>query len=154
MQKKNNHEQLDFVADRIEQMLSKIKEEENPDALNEYKKIYKSHVPIHLRSYFTAFLLKSAVGGTRTADSGSYKTLFISVGKNRKVYPRDINRLIAEALGISSPQIGTTKILDNYSFVEVPEHLAGKAISALNNTEFRGRRITVNYARKKDDKNS
>lgn len=134
----------------IKEILKIIKEEENPDILDSYKKTFKKQVPIHLRSYFTAYLLKEYLA--RGIDlSGQKKSLFISVGRSRKVYPRDLTRLIADSVGIDPGLIGRVKVLDNYSFIDVPKDIAQKTIAQLDGSEFRGRRITVNYARKKED---
>lgn len=77
-------------------------------------------------------------------------SIFISVGKNRKVFPRDLIQLFSGVDSITPDDIGQIKILDNYSFVELANDKTDSAIEALNNTEFRGRKLTVNYARKKD----
>jgi hypothetical protein len=58
------------------------------------------------------------------------KTLFVSVGKNRRVYPKDFVALFAELDGVEGDDIGQIKILDNYSFVEVDEKVADAIIGA------------------------
>ena len=50
---------------------------------------------------------------------------------------------------MSQEDIGQVKVLDNYSFVEINPDKAQMAIDSLNGTELRGRKITVNFARKK-----
>lgn len=160
-------------------LIKRLKEDENPEILNHYRKLYRRNVPMHLRGYLAAMLLKDILGsddgsheatGARKSggrrrgkesrqqkeshkntgsENGSTKTLFVSIGKNRKVYPNDLSKLFTDALGIDQSQIGTIKILDSYSFIDVPADRAENAISQLNETEFRGRKITVNHARKK-----
>ena len=44
--------------------------------------------------------------------------------------------------------IGNIKILDNYAFVNVDEKEADNVISILDNSEYRGRKLTVNFAKK------
>ncbi len=132
----------------IENAVRAIKEEETPEVLDVYKKIVKKHVPFFLRGYFTAYLLKQVSGGQ--AEAGPATTLFVSVGKNRKVFPRDLSKLFSSAVKIDPATIGQIKILDSYSFIDVPAHRAQEAIDALNGQEYRGRKLTVNYARKKD----
>ncbi|TVQ39615.1 MAG: DEAD/DEAH box helicase [Spirochaetaceae bacterium] len=84
------------------------------------------------------------------APTENTTSIFVSIGKNRKVYPRDLIQLFSGVDSIDSDDIGQIKILDNYSFVELANEKTDSAIEALNNTEFRGRKLTVNYARKKD----
>jgi hypothetical protein len=79
--------------------------------------------------------------------------LFISIGRNRKVFPREIIGLLNAKARITRDDIGGIRILDNYSFVQVRNAVADTVIKALNGQSFRGKTLTVNYARvsKKDD---
>lgn len=79
------------------------------------------------------------------------QTLFVSVGKNRRVYPKDFVALFAEIEGVEGDDIGQIKILDNYSFVEVDKTVADVIIERYNGYDFRGRKLTVNFARNKKD---
>ncbi len=81
-------------------------------------------------------------------------TLFISIGKNRKVFPGDLANLFMRDLNIKRSDIGAIKILDNYSFLDISLDHASEAISRLSGKSFRGRRITVNLARKKGENRS
>lgn len=83
------------------------------------------------------------------SDSGDQQTLFVSIGKNRRVFPKDFLALITELDGIDGEQIGQIKILDSYSFVDVDSAVADRIIEAYNGYEYRGRKLTVNYARSK-----
>ncbi|TVR66247.1 MAG: RNA-binding protein [Spirochaetaceae bacterium] len=89
--------------------------------------------------------LSAAGGGERT--DGDQQTLFVSIGKNRRVFPKDFITLITELDGVSGEQIGQIKILDSYSFVEVESSIADRVIETYNGYEYRGRKLTVNYAR-------
>jgi len=151
--KENNlpEEKHALIQKKIEKIIQTIKEEENPEVMDTYKKMVKKHVPFPLRAYFTAYLLKNSLEGER---EDSYTTLFVSVGKNRKVFPRDLSRLFTGAIRIDPTDIGQIRVLDSYSFIDIPSNRAQAAIDALNGKEFRGRKITVNYARKKEDKSS
>jgi hypothetical protein len=77
--------------------------------------------------------------------------LFFSVGRSRRVFPREILGLINTKTAIPREDIGAIRILDNYSFVQVRTTVAEKIIAALNGLEFRGRPLTVNYARSRRD---
>lgn len=134
----------------IEKTLKAIKEEETPELLDYYKKVIKKHVPLFLRHYFTAYLLKQMSAGASPSGSAELTTMFVSVGKNRKVFPKDLSKLFSSALHIDPSVIGQIKILDSYSFIDIPSHRAQAAIDELNDQEYRGRKLTVNYARKKN----
>jgi hypothetical protein len=80
------------------------------------------------------------------ADEDS-RRLFISVGRNRRVFPREILGIINAKTAIPKEDIGAIRILDNYSFVQVRDTVADTIIEALNGQNFRGRVLTVSYAR-------
>jgi hypothetical protein len=83
------------------------------------------------------------------------KRLFFSVGRSRRVFPREILGLINNKTAIPREDIGSIRILDNYSFVQVRDTVAEKIIDALNGYSFRGRPLTVNYAKsRRDEENS
>jgi len=98
---------------------------------------------------------KDTVSGTvRGDDAPGYlltekesKRLFFSAGRSRKVYPREILALINAKTAVPKEDIGEIRILDNYSFVQVRDRVAEKIIEALNGVNFRGRSLTVNYAK-------
>jgi len=136
---------------RIKSIIQEIKA--NPDDIAEYRKIFKKNVPIFLRSYFAAKLLMDSQGSSyksaRRVPSGNMKTLFISIGRRRKVNARDLLKLFQKALDVKSTQIGSIKVLDNYSFIDLEENLSKKAVEIMNGMEYRGRKISVDFARKR-----
>jgi hypothetical protein len=77
------------------------------------------------------------------------RRLFISIGRNRRVFPREILGLILTRAQVAREDIGMMRILDSYSFVQVRDTAADAVIEALNGTTFRGKTITANYARLK-----
>lgn len=84
-------------------------------------------------------------------EEGSVR-LFISIGRGRRVFPREILGLIASKTSVSKDDIGAIRIFDNYSFIQVRTTAADEIIETLNGKTFRGRSLVVNYARtRKDD---
>jgi hypothetical protein len=75
------------------------------------------------------------------------KRLFVSIGKNRRLFPRDIITLIMSKTSVAREDIGIIRILDNYSFVQVRDTKADEIIEKLTGLRFRGRTLTVNYAK-------
>jgi hypothetical protein len=189
------------LREHIEDILRRIEEEEDPQELNAYRRLFNKHVPLFRRGYFAGFIIKhgilkedaregrprpkrerqetSSKGGSRKErkkksssserspsadptpteqdqDDGSERTengltsVFVGIGKNRRVYPKDLVQLFSEIETIENTDIGQIKILDNYSFVEVNPDKAQAAIEHLNGSEYRGRKVTVNFARRKD----
>jgi len=81
------------------------------------------------------------------------KRLFISIGKNRRLFPREVITLIMSRTSSAREDIGMIRILDNYSFVQVRDTRADEIIEALNGHKFRGRTLTVNFAKPKSGEN-
>ena len=81
--------------------------------------------------------------------SNGLRRLFVSVGRNRRVRPEDLTSLISASVQVERSEFGAIRILDSYSFIEVPEGVAEETIAALSGTSFKGRRITVDFARSK-----
>lgn len=154
-----------ITAGKIKMLLEKIRGDKKPEELQEFRKLIKKTVPFSMRRYLAAYLLRDAIGSlpeTTSKSAGSEKksrqittpaegsSLFISIGKSRRVYPKDLSRLLQETAELDSSEILSIKILDNYSFIAVSEKKAGQAIEKLNGIKFRGRTITCDYARKKE----
>jgi ATP-dependent RNA helicase DeaD len=83
---------------------------------------------------------------------GDYAQLFVSVGRNRRVFARDLSELFTEKLQLAAGDIGGVRVFDKYSFVDIARSRAEEAISKLSGLEVKGRPITVNYAKKKEEK--
>ena len=85
----------------VEELQRRIKEEENPAELEQYRKAFQKLVPFFMRSYFAGYLLRQLAlkGGIRRKLNTT--TLFLSIGKNRRVYPRDLVQLLFAAGQVS-----------------------------------------------------
>jgi hypothetical protein len=163
------------ITRTIETILEKIHTEADPHLLNEYRSLIRKNVSFFSRSYMAAYLLMRLEGGLPAQSAGRRRRtekppkeesrigparylpeeesvrLFISIGRNRKVYPREIIGLISTNTGADRDDIGNIRILDNYSFVQVKTGAADGIIEALNGQQFRGRMLTVNYARNRKE---
>jgi hypothetical protein len=84
-----------------------------------------------------------------TLQENESKRLFISIGKNRRLFPREVISLIMSNSSAAREDIGAIRILDNYSFVQVRDIKADEIIEALNGITFRGRTLAVNFAKPK-----
>jgi len=154
----------EIFAGKIKLLAEQVRQDKNPEELSRIKKLMKKNVPFHLRSYLFAYLLREAVGNIEAPDAAAVgnrekkqsrepnpdeTTLFISIGKKRRVYPKDLARLFKSNAGIDDSDIGSIRVLDNYSFMSISKAKAHEAINKLDGTKYRGRTITVNFAKKK-----
>lgn len=183
---------MNSVAAFLQDAVDKVKTQENLDLLTELKKVFKKNVPLTLRNYVAAYLVKETVKhfhGTyrsrkndfrdnkktfrdrNVRDSKTAETatedrtprprvqidpelaaiIFISIGRNRRVFPRDLVGLLVGGAGLERDRIGDIRVLANYSFVQLFKEDAEKAISVLNGYDYRGRKLAVSYSRTKDD---
>lgn len=76
-------------------------------------------------------------------------SIFISIGKNRRVYPRDLVGILIAIAGLDRERIGDIKVLANYSFVQLYKDDAQQAIDKLNGYDYRGRKLAVSYSRQR-----
>lgn len=189
------------VADFLESATDKVKTVENVDILSDLNKLFKKNVPLTVRKYVIAYMLKESlkhyhsfgnnrrdrnerndrnrgrndfknartertVEAAETTEQISEErphhprveipedqatSIFISIGKNRRVYPRDLVGILIAVGGIDRERIGDIKVLANYSFVQLYTEDAQTAIDKLNGYDYRGRKLAVSYSRQKSD---
>ena len=161
----------------ISLVLEKIKTEVDPRMLREYQSIFQKETSLFNRSKAAAYLLmlcdqrkiirdykrplpsRPGINENRpdtqryTLTEKESTRLFFSVGRSRRVFPREILGIINTKTAVPREDIGAIRILDNYSFVQVRDSAAEKIIEALNGMNFRGRPLTVNYAKSNKDEN-
>lgn len=161
MKEKISTSEAEQIKNQAKEITKRIKESRNPELLEAYRKILKKSMPMTARKYLGAYLLlnndnkkqgrgRKQVANTRknpVEKNPNAKTLFVSVGKNRKVFPKDLLKLFGTKLDIPTEIFGQVKIFPNYSFIEVPKKYCDKAIKELDGSEFRNVKITVNYSK-------
>lgn len=146
---------------RIEEIVHAIHHDEDPVQLTKFRKYVRRYTTIFNRGYVLAYLLKqnldggqrqpkgSRTRGSSTNESSDRQTIFVSIGRSKRVRSRDLITFFTSADGVTQDDIGQVKVLDNYSFVEVNAAKAKAVVDELNGQELRGRKLTVNFARKK-----
>lgn len=199
--RQNREINLDQAAAYLQEVVSRVKA--NPDEFEALKKVFKKNVPLTMRSWVAAYLLKNSAGAiahfgfrkereekdekneekdfsrrtsreentsanevTSSSEQQSRErftrveiapdqaaSIFVGVGRNRRVYPRDLVGLFISVAGIEKERIGHITVLANYSFVQLFKEDADKAINALNGYSYRGRPLSVSYSRHEDGEN-
>ena len=189
----------DQIADYLANAANRVKTTENVDILSDLNKLFKKNVPLTLRKYVIAYMLKDSLrhyhfSSHRRSERGErtdrrnhhdYRTgassrperhddsvmdvaeerprhprveipedkassIFINIGKNRRVYPRDLVGILIAVAGIERDRIGDIKVLAQYSFVQLYSDDVQTAIDKLNGYEYRGRKLAVSYSKQKD----
>jgi hypothetical protein len=85
---------------------------------------------------------------------GEGATLFFSMGKRQRFYPRILIDLLLDVAGLPSESIGDVRAFDNYSFADIEPDKAPKVIETLDGYEFKGRKLSVGPAKKRDEQSS
>ncbi|MDR3592243.1 MAG: DEAD/DEAH box helicase [Negativicutes bacterium] len=80
------------------------------------------------------------------AEKGMVR-LFVNIGKAQKIRPEDIVRTFAEEAGITGSVIGAIKIFEKFTFVEVPDDVAERVVSAMHKNVLKGFKINVEPAK-------
>jgi len=73
--------------------------------------------------------------------------LFMTIGRKDKIKVTDIVKSISTEAGIPFNKIGVIKVLDRFTFVEVPEDLAERVIRSVDDVMMKGRRVRVQKAK-------
>jgi ATP-dependent RNA helicase DeaD len=74
---------------------------------------------------------------TDTGAEAGMVRFFLSVGRIHKVAPKDIVGAIAGETGIPGKAIGSIRIFDSYSFVEVPQEYATEVYTIMKERTIR-----------------
>ena len=84
-------------------------------------------------------------------DPSMATTIFIGIGRNRRVFPRDLLGLLVSVAGLDRERVGEIRVFTSYSFVQLYTEDCEKTIAALNGYDYRGRKLSVSYSRKSDE---
>ncbi len=87
-------------------------------------------------------------------DPSVSSTIFVSIGRNRRVFPRDLVGLLVSVAGLGRERIGDIRVLANYSFVQLFSEDCEKVITALNGYDYRGRKLNVSYSKQGGEEES
>lgn len=153
MQKKQPPTNADILKGTIARLLENAGRGGKPEEMKQYLDAVKRGVPVGKRSLFIASLLKGMVHSL-VAKKVEFVTLFLGIGRLRDAGPRDIAGLFMNALPIDQSSLGDIRVFDNYSFVEIDKDFADKAITVLADKDFKGKKLVINYSRKKEEKRS
>jgi hypothetical protein len=85
---------------------------------------------------------------------GEGVVLFVSAGRRQRFYAKVVLRTLIDSGKVQEDQIGDIRTMDNYSFINIAPEAEEAAIQILGSTEYRGRLLTVNKAKKKEDQDS
>ena len=91
------------------------------------------------------------MGFGNTGAAAGMVRFFINIGRIQQIRPQDIIRWIADESGIAGNIIGTINIYDKFTFVEVPEEYASRVQSCMHQAMIKGRRVSVEPAKAREN---
>jgi len=132
---------LEIASALVKMGLPDEKDNHVPEDLNEVFHPYENKQRGHRRKDFPQkHEIKSHHGKVH---------LFINAGRQQGITPRDLVGAIAGESGIPGKVIGDIRILESFSFVDVPEKFAIKVLDSMQHAEIRGKKINVEVAKEK-----
>jgi|SRR5579875_871482 len=78
---------------------------------------------------------------------GALRKLIVSAGRASGLEPSDIIHSITAATGLDGEAVRNVRVLERFTFVEVPEREAERVVRLLSGTELRGQRLQLEPAR-------
>ena len=158
----------DIRGQKIRELVEEMKLYNNPQELEDMKKIMKKNVPFMMRGYLMAYLYVTRNGGARPrpakaqgADRQEHKSqkqvpenatsFYINVGKLSKGSAHELVDFICEKTGLSSEDILSVAYKQNYSFVYIRNDKTEGVIDAVNGQTYKGRKVKMNFSKEKDE---
>lgn len=115
------------------------------------EKNVRKAVPFGRRAFFISYLLQENLRASLTKDL-EFVTLFLNIGHTRGAAAKEISSLFQSKLSLDKSMIKDIRVFDNYSFVEIVKDVAESAIKDLNNTDYKGKKLIVNFSRQKAER--
>jgi ATP-dependent RNA helicase DeaD len=153
--------QSDVAKTRTLAMLEKVRETIREGGLEAYTRIIEDETEGDLTSVeIAAALLKLQMEQGSTEPAGKKEEIafedtgaevgmvrfFLGVGREHKVQPKDIVGAIAGETGIPGKAIGAIRILDTYSFVEIPKEHASEVYTIMKERTIRNQPTKIEPA--------
>lgn len=170
----STQEDRELIESTIQLLVTKVHADPEPEELEALAKTIKKQVPFFTRRYFSAYLLREILkantpqktpnqkkapapaqkstpsqtrrgGQNRPLPEGA-RTLYLNIGKMKRLYAKELSELLQRELGIKREEIYSLRIHDKYSFISMSEEHCEKAIEKLNGMEIKGRTASVSYS--------
>ncbi len=159
----------DIRGQKIKELVEEMKLYNNPQELEDMKKIMKKNVPLMMRGYLLAYLYVTRGSNTAAKPARAHNaekperkaqpkpvienatSFYINIGKISKGSAHDMVDFICEKTGLSSEDILSVAYKQNYSFVYIRNDKADGVIEAVNGQSYKGRKVKMNYSKEKDE---
>ena len=140
-----------IIGQTVQRLVARSNVIGSKEEFEQYKKAVAKAVPFGKRTRVISCLLMESMQKILKKEI-EFVTLFCNIGHSRGVSAKDIITLFITKLSIDKSLIRDVRIFDNYSFIEIAKDYADSAITAFANADYKGKKIIVNYSRKKTEK--
>jgi hypothetical protein len=152
----------DIRGQKIKELVKEMQLYNNPQEIEEMRKVIKKNVPLLMRGNLLAYLYITRHGSTseQTRPSRAQKApvrslentvaFYISVGKNSKSSPKELAEFICQKANIANDAIVAIAYKQNYSFIHIKKEASEGIIEAINGQLYKGRKVKMNYSKEKD----
>ena len=159
----------DIRGQKIRELVEEMKLYNNPQELEDMKKIMKKNVPLMMRGYLLAYLYVTRNGSASQKTAKAQNTekperkaqqkpavenatsFYINIGKISKGSAHDMVDFICEKTGLCSEDILSVAYKQNYSFVYIRNDKIDGVIEAVNGQTYKGRKVKMNFSKEKDE---
>ena len=90
---------------------------------------------------------EDAVGADGAGDGNGHVKLFVNRGSRSGIGEQELRWALTEGAVIPEAEIGDIRVLERFSFVELPGEQAKLALERLDGTKLEGKQIRVEYAK-------
>lgn len=150
----------DERALRLKELVEEMKLYNNPEEIEEVKRLIKKNVPFSMRGYLAAYLYITSGKSTHAKkvqntrpEVKDAKSFYINVGKMSKGSPKDLAQFICSTAGIDDKDIVSIAYKQNYSFIYIKNDKADAIIDKVNGATYKGRKVKINYSKESSNEN-
>lgn len=157
----------DIRGQKIKELVEEMKLYNNPQELEDMKKIMRKNVPFMMRGYLLAYLYVTRQNTTVKPKAQSAErekkpqqpkpalenatSFYVNIGKASKGSAREMTDFICEKAGLSAEDIVSVAYKQNYSFVYIKNDKKEGVIEAVTGQTYKGRKVKMNYSKEKDE---
>ena len=151
------------AGQKIKSLVEEMKLYNNPQELEDMKKLMKKNVPLMMRGYLLAYLYVTR-NGKNTAKPAHQErktqskpalenatSFYINIGKISKGSAHDMVSFICEKSGLDPEDIVSVAYKQNYSFVYIRNDKIEGVIEAVSGQTYKGRKVKMNFSKEKED---
>lgn len=159
--KEKNEIIIESVAQKAAETAKALRMCSQPELLADAVKVVKKQIPFRYRRYAAAWLLMQAASDevsdsktqprktTKKTTPEGFVNLFVGCGKRNRVSSDALMKHFGKVLDIPLTKIAAARVLPAFSFIEIDETEAERAIKEVNGTVLNGKKLTVSYGTKK-----